>query len=169
MTEYPHANMEEFVVDNDRTADWCIRKIAQLQKEADDWKKHYQLMCEKVQADTQYNVDILQAKLEDYFSSVPHKTTTTQQKYQLPSGTLILKKQQPRYTVDQDKTLNWLKDNFMHTMIRTKEEVNWGELKKQLTIAPDGSMLDENGEIVPGITAEILPDKFTIQMNGGTQ
>ena len=42
--------------------------------------------------------------LGEYFKTVPHKKTKTQEAYQLPSGKLILKKQEPEPTVQKKTT-----------------------------------------------------------------
>ena len=85
----------------------------------------------------------------------------TQISYKLQGGSLVLKEQQPKYDTDDAELVPWLKQNGLAEFVKVKEEANWAELKKTLTIGPDmKTMITGDGEIVPGIKVETRLPKF---------
>lgn len=158
-----------FRVTDDKSAEWCLAKIREAKQEAEKWKEHYRLQMEKVQKEAADTVAFFEGLLSEYFDTVPHKATKTQQSYSLPSGKLVRKQQQPEYTVDNEVLVPWLNENFMQHMVKTKTtySADWAALKKMVTVTPDGaSVIDENGEIVPGVTVTQRPDVFKVEMEG---
>lgn len=59
---------------------------------------------------------------------------------------------QPQKT-DDEKLLHYAKSNELTDLIDVKETVKWGELKKTLKVV-DGNVIDENGEIVEGVSVK---------------
>lgn len=156
-----------FRVTDDKGAEWCLKKIKEAKQDAERWKEHYRLQMEKVQKQTDEAVSFFEGVLSEYFATVPHKETKTQQSYSLPSGKLILKKQQPQFTTDDAALIPWLKGNAMGDFVKVKESADWSALKKLVTVTPDGeSVMDENGEVVPGVTVTQRPDVFEVRMEG---
>lgn len=158
-----------FRVTDDKSAEWCLQKIREARQEAEKWKEHYRLQMEKVQKEAENTVAYFEGLLSEYFDTVPHKETKTQQSYTLPSGKLVRKQQQPEYIKDDAVLVPWLKENFRLELVKVevKEKADWAALKKQISITPDGtSVMDENGEIIPGVTVSNRPDKFMVEMEG---
>ena len=95
---------------------------------------------------------------------VPKKVSRTQASYELPSGKLVLKAQEPAYEQKEDEVLPWLKTSLPE-FVKVKESADWMKLKKQLKIGPDGkSMITADGEVVPGITVTEREPKFTVTL-----
>ena len=158
-----------FTVRDDASAEWCMQKIREAEADRTMWKKHYEAQMEKVNQAADSAVQYFTAKLEEYFATVPHKATKTQESYSLPGGKLVQKKQQPEYKTDGDELIQWLKDNFMFDFVKTKtvESADWAGLKKIVSITPDGAhVATEDGEIVPGVTVTQRPDVFKVEMEG---
>lgn len=154
-----------FRVKDDKSAEWCLQKIREAQQEAERWKAHYQLQMEKVQQEADSSVAFFEGLLSEYFATVPHKETRTQQSYSLPSGKLVLKRQQPQFTTDDTTLVPWLKGNAMGEFVKVKESADWAALKKLVTVTPDGaSVMDENGEVIPGVAVTQRPDIFKVEM-----
>ena len=162
-----------FVVDDDQKAEWCIRKIAEAKKEMMDWIEFYVAQTDKVKDRCERRIQFFEMKLEQYFGSVPHKVTKTQESYQLPSGKLVVKKQAPEYERDDALILAWLKANDEDRFVKTKESVDWAELKKKIDVlqltAGDEQVAEqvvftETGEVVPGITVTERPDVFKVEV-----
>jgi phage host-nuclease inhibitor protein Gam len=99
--------------------------------------------------------------LEKYFGTVQHKVTATEENYRLPSGKLVMKKPSMEFERDDESLLSWLKENGHPEFIKTKESVDWSSLKKTLVVV-GGSVTDEDGQIVPCITAVEKPAEFKI-------
>ena len=152
-----------FHVTDDKAAEWCMKKIREAEADRAMWKAHYEAQMEKVNESADNAVAYFTARLEEYFASVPHKATKTQESYTLPGGKLILKKQQPKFEVDDDKLVPWLKSNFMAHLVKVKESADWATLKKVVNVSGSGVTTDE-GEVIPGVTVTQRPDVFKVEM-----
>lgn len=150
-----------FVIEDDQTAEWAMKKIREANEEKAKWQQFYDERYARVCADADFTIANMEALLHTYFEKVPHKQTATQQSYALPSGKLVCKHQAPEYERDDSKIVEWLHKSGRKQFI--KEGVEWGELKKSLTQGP-GCMIDEDGEIVPGITVVERPDVFRVEL-----
>jgi tellurite resistance-related uncharacterized protein len=174
--EYEHESFddvnwkpERFVIDNDKKADWAIEKIKderaefeRLRKIALDRIAELNQRVEELQARTDRRTGNLKALLMDYMQTVkPTKQTKTQTQYELLSGKLVWKKQQPLYERDETALLSWAKANAPD-MVQTKESVTWGDLKKLTTLDGEKVVLAETGEIVDGVVAVPREDVFEV-------
>ena len=168
MQEIAYADQpEEFTVTDDATAQWCVKKIREAEETKEMWRKHYDEQFAKVTAASDASIAYMTAKLEEYFLTVPHKATKTQESYALPGGKLLRKKQQPKFDTDDEALIPWLKSSNMNQFIKIKESTDWAGLKKLVTISPDGEhVMTEDGEIVPGVNVTIRPDIFKVEMEG---
>lgn len=158
-----------FHVTDDKAAQWCMQKIREAETDRAMWKAHYEAQMQKVNESADSTVAYFTARLEEYFASVPHKSTKTTESYSLPGGKLVQKKQQPEYKTDDAELLQWLKENFMFDFIKTKtvESADWAGLKKIVTVTPDGAhVATDDGEIIPGVTVTPRPDVFKVEMEG---
>lgn len=167
MSELMEEREDGFCVKDDASAEWCMEKIREAEADRAKWKAHYEAQMEKVNEAADSAVNYFTAKLEEYFATVPHKATKTQESYSLPTGKLIRKKQQPEYERDDNKLVPWLKQNFMGQLVKVKESADWASLKTLVHVTPDGAnVATDDGEIVPGVTVTPRPDVFKIEMGG---
>ena len=161
--EVPEAE-ECFVIENDSQADWAVRKIAEHKAEIEKWDIHFGRQLEKIKATENASIDYLTRLLRDYFATVPHKTTKTEESYKLPSGKIYSKAQQPKYIRDEDEMTAWAKENRPELVKTTvSETTDWNTLKKATTTLDDGSVVDAlTGEVIPGVHAEMRPAEFKV-------
>ena len=165
MSEELYIYEEGFHVTNDETAEWCIRKIKKAQADQARWKAHYEAQMEKVNRATESAVAYFSGLLEEYFASVPHHTTKTSESYALPGGKLIRKHRQPKFTLDEDVLVPWLKENEP-SLVKVKETADWANLKRKIGGNIQGATLvTEYGEIVPGVSVEEQPDEFRVEVS----
>ena len=165
MSELLNDAREEFTVTDDAAAEWCMKKIRKIEADRAMWKAHYETQMEKVNKAADDDVAYFTAKLEEYFASVPHKATKTQESYTLPGGKLIRKKQQPKFETDDEALVPWLEDNFMGQLVKVKKSADWAALKKVCSVTPDGEhVATDEGEIIPGVTVTQRPDVFKVEM-----
>jgi len=162
---------EEFVVDNDKKAEYCIRKIKAEQAEHDRLMELVNAEIEelnlkaleldnKLESETKY----LKSLLYGYFQTVAHKETKTQESYKLLSGSLVYKK--PAVTIvrpDDEKLVAYLENAGREDMVETKKTAKWGEVKKTLTISYDGQVISEDGEILDFIATEEKAGEFNVK------
>ena len=158
-----------FVVDDDQKAEWCLAKIREAEAEKQRWKEFYEDRLAKVNAAEDAKIERMRFFLEQYFRTVPHKETKTQQSYQLPSGKLVLKHQAPEVERDDDQLIPWLRENYEGDYVKTKESVDWSALKKAFQDDELIGVIGENyvthdGEIIPGITVTERPDVFKVEV-----
>ena len=151
----------DFIIQNDQDAEWCLTQIRNAEDEKAKWKAFYEQQKNKVFEACDVTIANMKHFLEVYFQSVPHKVTKTEENYRLPSGKLVLKKQQPEYQRNDEEIIAWLKENGKTQYIRVKEEVDWNELKKSLNVVGEVAA-DEDGQIIPGLTVIERPDLFTV-------
>lgn len=142
-----------FSIEDDKQADWAIRKIKEAREDTAKWRSYYADQIAKIEKANAATEDYFLALLESYFAKVPHKATKTQESYMLPSGKLVRKDQNPTYERDEEALLAWAHASCPD-VIRTKESVSWEQLKKRVTWSPDGEAINgDTGEIIPGVKA----------------
>ena len=153
---------EGFVVDDDKKANWCVDKIREALNDIDYWKKYYADQLSKIEDASNRTIDFMKMKLAEYFKTVPHKQTPTQETYPLPSGKLVMKKQKPEYDYDDEKLIPWLEANHPE-LVKVKKTADKTEVKKKFTYF-DGQVVDsETAEVIPGVTATPRPDIFNVE------
>ena len=153
----------EFTVTDDKKAEWCLQKIREAQEEKEFWKRHYEAQYAAIEKAANETISTMEGLLRDYFETVPHKVTATQQNYKLPSGKLVLKKQEPDFDRDDETVIAWLEENRMTEYVKIKKSLDWAGLKKAVVVVGD-RVADADGEIVPGITVTDRPDIFKAEV-----
>lgn len=168
--EFEQPNCEPFRIDNDAKAEWAISKIREEQAEAmriinvcKSMILHYEEQMKKAEEDFEKKTAYLRSQLEQYFDSVEKRRTKTQEVYKLPSGTLRRKYLKPEFKRDEEKLVKWLKDRQMNEYIKVKESPDWANLKKAIQVVGD-KVVDENGEVVEGITVVERPPVFEVEV-----
>lgn len=156
-----------FVVDSDSKADWAMRKIAEARKDTCKWQEHFSGQMDKIRKANEETEAFFTSALARYFQTVPLKETKTQSKYVLPSGELVLKRQQPEYQRDDPKLMECLMHDDLSQYIKLTPSVDWASLKAACTITEDGTFVDkDSGLVLDGVKAVPRPDKFEVKING---
>ena len=161
-------NEESFAITDDSTAEWALQKVLGARAERDrltelvkveatKLKTHQELIDKRYENSTGY----LLSKLREYFDTVEHKNTKTQESYQLLSGKLVYKKPKMEANKSEDVLLEWCKNNAPE-YVKTSESVAWGELKKNLVYNGDIAILKDTGEVVGGITVAESVGSFDV-------
>lgn len=158
---------EKFVIDNDKKAEWALEQIKEKEEEC---TRLINLALEKIQ---DLNMQIVELNnkcanetgyykglLAEYFNTVPHKETKTQESYQLLSGKLVYKKPSVKINHDDEKLIEWLSET---EYVETKQTIKWGEYKKNLTVQGNDVIDVETGEVVEACTVEEVPASFEIK------
>lgn len=153
---------EDWRIRNDKEAEWFIDKTNEelTEKEAflqrlEDKKQQVQEMINKEKEQIKAIRENRNYYLQQYFATVDDKLkkkTKTQEKYRLPSGDIVKKYSKPKYKRTEDLT-KWVKDNKLN-YLKVKEDVEWGELKKETELVGDKLIYKPTGEIIKGIDIE---------------
>ena len=154
---------ETFVIDTDAKADWALQKIKEAREDRDTWVAWYQQKIKEITEQTDFDTMNLERMLAEYFQTVPHKKTKTQESYALRGGKLILKTQNPEYKRDDKTVIAWLKANGFEQFVKVKEELDWAGLKATTAVL-NGKLFSEDGEEIPGVEVTEREAKFTVDV-----
>ena len=160
MSELAH---EGFVIDSDAKAAWALDRIREARADRDEWVAWYEAKIAEIKAQTDFDTMNLEHMLAEYFQTVKHKKTKTQETYSLKNGKLVLKTQNPEYKRDEKAVIAWLKDHDGAQFIKTKEELDWAGLKEH-SAALDGKLFSEDGEEIPGVEVISREAKFIVEV-----
>lgn len=162
---------EEWSIKDDHTAEWALRQIRKAKDEMDRvWNDaafeidYYQKIQEAAETKFSNSTGFLRGKLLEYFGTVAHQETKTQESYKLPSGTLVQKKAKLDLEHDDETLLRFLKESGDTEYIKVTEKVAWGDLKKALTMVDGAVVNKETGEVVEGVTIIEKPEQFEIKL-----
>lgn len=163
-------NRECFVVTDIGKAEWAIKKIkyhTQKKEEAAEFVKAEKAKLDaylaEINADHDKDIEYFKELLRSY--ALDQLQGTKQKTVKLPSGSLSFRSVPPRIEKDEELLLAFTKECYPEMVVVT-ESVKWGELKKQLKVMDDGRMMTEDGVIVEGVTATVMPDSFAVKLNG---
>lgn len=162
-TEQTMQEDDRFVIDTDAKAAWAMGKIKEAREQRDRFVEWYKTKIKDIEEQTDFDTMRYEAMLAEYFATVPHKVTKTQESYSLPGGKLVVKKQAPEYKRDDAVVIGWLKASGNTQYIKTQEALDWASLKANVGVF-NGTCVDENGEIIPGIEVVERDDKFVVEV-----
>jgi phage host-nuclease inhibitor protein Gam len=146
---------EGFIINSDNLAEWALKKIKAETEEAkritkvcQDQVAFYAQREDQIKKQLGQKTAFLKRKLADYFETVPHKKTKFQEKYVLPSGDLIRKKQSLKFNIDQNEAvLSVVQVTGTNEYVRQKLELDWETLKKDVEV-PDVFITDKEGNYI---------------------
>lgn len=156
-----------FIVDNDQKAEWAARKIREARQDTQKWTEYYERQLSAIRRANEETEAYFAALLADYFDTVPHKATKTQESYSLPSCKLVLKAQQPEFNRDEAVLCDYLDKKGRDDLVRITRRADWAALKKTLKVMEDGTCVDADGEVVEGVQAFNRLPEFKIEMKEG--
>ena len=167
---------DSFVIDNDSSAAWAIRKMQEERKTRDRLISGCDIEIEKLKAlkqkyETRYeqNTANFRILLENYFYSrkEDHRKTKTQSIYELPCGaSLRMKRLKPKYERDEKQMLMWAKSFGDEKYIKVTESVNWEALKKDTFIGNNCEVLHKKtGEPILGLRGIDGDSEFVIDVS----
>lgn len=153
-----------FIVDNDQKAEWAARKIREARQDTQKWTEYYERQLSAIRRANEETEAYFAALLADYFETVPHKATKTQESYSLPSCKLVLKAQQPEFNRDEAVLCDYLDKKGRDDLVKITRRADWAALKKMLKVMEDGTCVDADGEVVEGVQAFSRQPEFKIEM-----
>ncbi len=166
---------ESFVIDDDKKANWALKKIKEETAEHDRLMaiitaEREELDKKAAALDTRLanNTSFLKGQLYAYFETVDRKATKTQETYKLLDGTLVYKK--PSVSIakpeDEARLIAYLEENAPE-MVKTEKTAAWGDFKKGLTLTDDGMIVDQGtGEVLEFLTTQETAGKFDVKVEG---
>lgn len=164
MSELLNEEMEEVAVLDDASAEMVLQQLKNAEDQYKRMSEWYKFQMQKLEDILDRTREWAEACLRPYFDMVPHSGKKILS-YEMPGGTLKLIPQEPKYTVIDAELVPWLEKNGPE-YIKVKKEAAWGEWKMahNFAVSAEGSIVTEDGEVVPGITATFREDKFTVKV-----
>ncbi len=173
LQEEGQEEQQRWRIENDLIADWAIEKIKRFRAElerkrqlAEEKKRQIDMWYKSEQKKIERDIKFFEQKLYEYYMSLDPKQLRkgkVQTKYELMSGTLKLKKQNPDIEREKETLLAWLKENGLTEYIKIVKEPDWAKLREKVKITDDKAVYPETGEIIPGIKVNPRPDKFIVE------
>ncbi|MDD5064997.1 MAG: host-nuclease inhibitor Gam family protein [Phycisphaerae bacterium] len=165
----PYEEPEQWICKNDFDAEWCLKKISEERAETQRYINvcetmitEYTMKAQKAREQLENKTAYFTGRLQEYFATVPHNSTKTQETYKLPSGTLKKKFGTPEFVRDEKILAKWLQDNEFTDYYILEAKPKWKEFKESLTISGNKAVTGF-GEIVDGVTVNDRPDTFEVE------
>lgn len=156
MFEPLEAKEEGFCIKNTMEADWAFKKI-RAKKEEFEEKKNYILSCmaryEEYLADVTQEYEKSVEHLEFLLTDYAKREMAQNPKFKLKTaeGSVVCRHSK-KWNYDDEKVLDYLKNNDLSEFVRIKEEINKSELKKAMQVTDGLVSVPLTGEIIDGIT-----------------
>jgi hypothetical protein len=161
--EPQQAPADRFVVDDDHTADWALRKLGQLDawrrqraafvaaeiKRLQAWQAHEDHQAERFAA-------YLTALLRSYYDHLKTegKVSARRKGYRLPYGTLTARQAPIEWEVDEAALLAWAEATHPK-LVRVTKAPAWNVLTPQLIPARDVPLAEATMEVIDPRTGEV--------------
>lgn len=166
-----------FVVDNDRKAVWCLRKIKHLKEKQ---AKNEELAESEIE-DIQKEIDEVQKWLNeendnlqnsiDFFESILYfyalelrKEDQELKTHKLPFGKLQFRSKRPKWNYDNVKLLDFITSNYRE-LVKVKESVDKRKLKQMTKVVGDKVIVKDTGEIVEGVKVVKRGEEFQVKVD----
>ena len=156
----------------------CEEKIKAAEADRDEFRALYEKkimnaehICELATKEAREKIAFITEKLKR-FAEV--NVTDKRRSVPLPTGTLAFRKQPPRFFFDDlkeasgkdERLIKFVKHNANEYLkVKVEESVDWLQFKSKLAISDGIVSYAETGEIIEGLHAEFLPDKFTVKIS----
>lgn len=168
---------DRFVVDNDKKATWCLRKIKHMKKK----QKENEELAESQIEEIQQEINEVKAWLEDENGKLQNKIEFMENKlhnyavelrednpdlktHKLPFGQLQFRKRRPKWKYDNEKLLQFVKSSLKEAL-KIKEKVDKRKLKKEAEVVGNKAVIKDTGEIVEGVKIIERPEKFKVKID----
>ncbi|POH13403.1 hypothetical protein BGL41_04585 [Fructilactobacillus sanfranciscensis] len=150
MTDLKITNDEEamaFVEKYKAAKEFAEKNNSENEEKVKKWNKKNEDWLKKIKINNEAKVDFYKSQLDAYAMTLPQKTLDLPN-ILITHGT----KQVISYPKDKAKLLEIAK-KYSPDAIKTEENVNWSDIKKNLVFSKTGKAISKNGEVVKDIDA----------------
>lgn len=167
------AEHDGWVCRNDQQADWAVKRMRSSARKRDRLIAGIREEIETLQAricevDAAYQTEtaFFRGQLDMFMASAECEATKTQQKYELPSGAVLRRKnRQPEFVRDNDALLAWAEDYGDSDFVKVTKAPNWAVIKKGAAIDGDRLIDKASGEVIPGVTVTQREPEFVVDVS----
>lgn len=172
MDEITTEEKQRFEISDLSTASWAFRKIKAYEKKVAEINELAKLETERIIEWQEKEIRGITRSIE-FFENLligyymKGKKEDPKFKCSTPYGTVSSRKQQPKWVIQDEILINWLKEHDHEDLIRVKEEPALSDMKDAFKILIEsGQVTDRNGAIVEGIRVIEQNDKVTVKTKG---
>lgn len=153
-----------FVVDDDHTADWALRKLGQLETQKRRRATFVAAEMERLQAwqahedrQAEHFAVYLTALLRLYYDQLKAegKVSARHKGYRLPHGTLTTRLSPLEWEVNAATLLAWAEATDPGTLVRVTKAPAWNVIKPQLMPAHEAPLAEATMEAIDPRTGEV--------------
>jgi hypothetical protein len=166
-----------FVVDNDRKAVWCLRKIKHLKEKQQDNDKLAAAEIDEIQKEIDEVQDWLNTENEklqnsiEFFETVLYSYALKLREdnpelktHKLPFGKLQFRSKRPKWNYDNEKLLDFVKSSYKE-FVKVKESVDKRKLKQKTEVVGHKVVVKNTGEIVEGVEVVERDEEFKVKVD----
>lgn len=141
---------EQYCIKNDADANWAFQMLAEITKKKEERLAQYKLFVDQNEEWKKREIGKLEDDMErmQYFIE-EYRQTQPDGKINVPAGKTVVRHSKA-IEYNDNELIKFVEANYPD-YINNKPSVIKGELKKKLTAA-NGNFVDENGQIVQGMT-----------------
>lgn len=165
---------ERWTIRDDGAADWTIRRIGAIRQDCDrkiavckSRIANLQKLIERYEQDKTERTNWFWLRLQEWFRLQPNKRVTkTSERYDLPSGRLVLKRRQPEIQRDEAVLLDWVRKNLPEA-VKVTVKPDWAAVKEAAAVVNGQYVIaTEDGEVVPveGVTLVEREPEFVVEV-----
>jgi hypothetical protein len=158
------APADRFVVDDDHTADWALRKLGQIEvqkrrraafvaaemERLRAWQAHEDRQAERFAV---YLTTLLRSYYDEL--TVAGKVSTRRKSYRLPHGVLTTRQAPIEWGVDEARLLAWAEATDPERLVRITKVPAWYVIKSQLMPARGDPLAEATMEVIDPRTGEV--------------
>lgn len=170
LDDIQEVQQQKFEITDLSSLTWVLRKLAAIEAKKTDVNQVADKEIERIEAYRHKELETMQHS-ETFFHGLINdyaiKRRMEDPKYKkdvTPYGSISYRKQQPKWNYDNDSVIAFLKENDYSDLLRVKEEPIKTDIKKRFRVNEDGQVFDENGQAVPGIQVEFMPEKLDVKV-----
>lgn len=146
--------IEAFTIDSLEKANWAFRKMAALNAKIAEKEELAAAEQERIRtwlengtkADKE-SMQYFEKLLIDYYAAL--RELDPKAKLTTPYGKVTSRKLQPKWEFEEEKAIEYFRKNCPYYLkVTVTETFNKDDAKKLFDTTPDGTVVDENGEII---------------------
>lgn len=169
--QLPEAEVKQrFRITDLDSLNWTLRKLAALEAKRKEHealaKKEYERIRaweEKVSKDIDDHKQFLTMLIEDFARS--QRAADPKWKVSTPYGKVTFRKQQPKWTYDEQKALESVETAGLYKYIRVKKELDKTALKASVNVLEDGRVVDaETGSFIEGVAVTEQAESVKVEV-----
>lgn len=160
---------ESFKVHDLDSANWALKKIAAINTKQAEISQVAENEIERIKTweydelnRYESSKEYLQSLLVEYYKV--ERERDSKFKLSTPYGKVTSRKGTQKWEIpNKERVINTLKQRGFNELIRTKEEINLADMKKQFHVTDSGHVIDINGEPLDGAYVVENPTSYTVK------